>query len=165
MLKFGLVDPGSSKTNMKILIIILALCSSAKAVPNILPQDFSISNTTWTLPGSVSIATTTNSTALTVYGVITSSTPIPSVSCTAGSPTLSASSTNSQGVITTGAASTSCTVTFATAKAWPKTPVCIAGEGTTLALVRVSAVSGTAFTVTATALNGDVIYYICMGAP
>ncbi len=105
----------------------------------------------------------TPTTALSVWGVITSSTAIPSVACNAGTGTLSATSTDQHGTITTGAASVNCTVTFSVA--WPKTPVCIVGEGSTLALVRVSAVSTTAFTVAGTALNGDVLYYMCMGAP
>lgn len=102
-------------------------------------------------------------TALSVYGVVTSSTAIPTSTCDAGTPTVGANSTNQHGAITSGALATACTVTFSAA--WPKTPVCTFISDTALGSPRVSAVSTTEVTFNATSFNGAIIYYQCMGAP
>lgn len=149
---------------MRIFLLVFTLCGSAQSAPLVQPQDITtVSNSTFSFPGGVSVGTNTNSSALTVYGIVTSSTPIPSISCSAGTGVMAASATSSQGSFVAGTAATSCTVTFV--KAFPRTPVCIVGEGTSLVTTRVSAVSATAFTAAGTTISGDTIYYLCMGAP
>lgn len=112
------------------------------------------------LGGAVQDATTD----LTVYGVITSSTTQGTVSCTAGTPVLSATTTDQHGTFTAGSLATACTYTFGTA--WPKTPDCICQGSIASINVANSAVSKTALTCTgASAITGDTITYICFGAP
>ncbi len=139
-------------------ILLLLLAGSANAATGLRAQDFQ--------QASISLGTTTAPTsALTVYGVITSSTPSPTISCSAGTGQMSATATNSQGSFTAGLAATTCTITFSSVTPWPKAPICIVGEGTSLVTTRVSAVSATAFTAAGTTISSDLIYYICLGAP
>jgi len=89
--------------------------------------------------------------------LITTST-LPTVGCTAGSPTLSG--TDVAGHMTAGAAATSCTITFASQ--WTTRPVCTAtDESGSLALNAISTTS--TLVVSNAALSGVVVNYICMG--
>ena len=101
--------------------------------------------------------------SITQSGVFVSSTAIPTVTSSAGTPTISATSTAQFGSGVPGAASTTITFTFATA--WPQTPYCICGENSALVSVRASSVSTTALTCAGAAIGGDTITYICMGPP
>lgn len=111
----------------------------------------------------IGIGTTAQSTALSVYGVITSSTTQGSIACNAGTPALSATATDQHGTFTAGTAAANCTYTFGTA--WPKTPDCVAIDDSSIIALRISAVSTTAVTVAGTTISGDTITFICMGAP
>lgn len=113
--------------------------------------------------GKVSVGTTTTSTALSVYGVITSSTPIPSISCSAGTGVLGAESTNQHGNFVAGTAATSCTVTFTTA--WPKKPSCFCNDETNTLLTKAVGTTTTLVCSSLSALTGDTITYGCQGAP
>lgn len=124
-----------------------------------------VMTSTGTSLGAAGSATNTPvpTTALSVYGVVTSSTAIPTSTCDAGTPIVGANSTNQHGAITSGALATACTVTFSAA--WPKTPVCTFITDVAVGSPRMSAISTTAVTFNATSLNGAIIYYQCMGAP
>lgn len=116
----------------------------------------------FTTGSDLGIKTSAPTSALSVYGVITSSTPIPSVSCTAGSPTMTAGSTSEFGSYAAGALATGCTVTFATA--FPNAHVFCQCQASANLLVYASASSATAVTCTsATAMTGDTITYSCQG--
>lgn len=95
-------------------------------------------------------------------GVIVSSSVIPTISCNAGTGTLSSDSTNTFGSFTAGAAAANCTVTFSN-NGWPTNARCVVVDDTSLISIRVSAQSNTAFTVAGTTISGDVIQYICLG--
>lgn len=114
--------------------------------------------------GNVGIGMTSPSTPLSVQGVITSSTTIPQVSCTAGSGTMTAGSGTNFGSFVAGTLSTACTVTFT--NQFPNNRVFCQCQATTNVLVYASAYSSTAVTCTsASALTGDTITYACQGQP
>jgi len=101
-----------------------------------------------------------NTGALSIFGVLTSST----TQGTASVGTQSATCTNQHCTLTPGAV-TAVTYTFGTA--WPKVPDCVAltNAATPLAL-SITAVSVNALTITSgTALTGNTVTFICMGAP
>lgn len=150
---------------MIILVLSLLLPISASAAPSILPQDIAqVLTSTYAFPGSVSIGTNTNSTTLTLYGKITSSTTIGSIACSAGTPVLDPKSTDQAGVYAAGTLATNCTYTFKTA--WPKSPVCVCGTdaATPIAVSATTTVTSVKCTAAA-ALTGDNVTYICWGAP
>jgi hypothetical protein len=114
--------------------------------------------------GKVGVGTTSPTSALSVQGVITSSTPIPSVSCTAGTGVMTAGSGTSFGSFVAGTAATGCTVTFVTA--FPNARVFCQCQATSSVLVYASAASATSITCTSlSALTGDTITYFCQGQP
>ena len=146
---------------MKYLILLL-LAASAHAAPLVGTQDV---KPNVSFSSAVAIGTNTAPTSsLTVYGVIGSSTPIPTISCTAGSPVMTAGSGTEFGSYAAGSLATGCTVTFA--KAFPSARVFCQCQATANLLVYASAFSATAVTCTsATAMTGDTITYICRGQP
>lgn len=151
---------------MKTLLLLLALCYSAQAAPLVQPQDISttITNSTFSFQGSVSIGTNTNSTTLTVYGQITSSTTIGSLVCSAGTPVLDPKSTDQAGVYLSGIAATNCTYTFKTA--WHKIPICVCGTDAATPIAVSATVTATTVKCTAlAAMTGDNVTYFCWGAP
>jgi hypothetical protein len=92
---------------------------------------------------------------------------VPSATCAAGNGSLGAGSTNQSGLLQIGASATaSCVVAFSTTLS-PAPVACnatpanaaAAAQGTTVA--RISAVSGTGFTITGTALANANYYYTC----
>jgi len=92
---------------------------------------------------------------------------VPSATCASGNGTLGAGSTNQSGLLQLGAtATTSCVVAFSSTLS-PAPVACnatpanaaAAAQGTTVA--RISAVSGTGFTMTGTALANANYYYTC----
>lgn len=96
-------------------------------------------------------------------GVIVSSSAIPTATCDAGTPVVSATATNQHGQLVAGTSSTNCTVTFSAAM--PKTPDCICQDRSSLVSVRVSAESTASFTCAAVTLSGDTITWWCPVAP
>lgn len=145
---------------MKYLLLLLA--ASASAAPLVQPTDM-VRTSSFTFNALAVGTTTANTAALTVYGIVASSTPIPTIACTAGSPAMTAGSTSQFGSYAAGALATGCTVTFATA--FPSTPFCQCQSNANL-LVYASSVSKTAITCTsATAMTGDTITYFCQGPP
>lgn len=108
------------------------------------------------------LASTTNDVLFAVddYGHLTaSSTPkTPTVTCSPSGGTLSASSNDVTGSITTGTLSTSCALTFGAA--YSVTPLVFLQQSGTVAILGVSAQSTTGFTVSlGTAATGDAIQY------
>lgn len=142
--------------------ILLLLTSYAHAAPIIQPQDVSFS--TWTA-GGLSIGTTTvNTTRLTVYGVITSSTTMGTIACSAGTGVMTPTCTDDHCTYAAGTLATNCTYTFAIVK--PKKPDCVCGTDAATPI----AVSATATTTSikctaASALTGDNVTFLCLGAP
>jgi hypothetical protein len=141
--------------------LLLLVVVHAKAAPLVQPQDVSFSTFTF---GGVSVGTNTMPTAqgVTVYGIVTSSSPIPSVACSAGSPVMGANSGNQSGTFTAGAAATTCTVTFKTP--WPRAPVCFCNASTPLALSATTTTT-TVACAALTALTGDTLNYFCWSVP
>lgn len=113
--------------------------------------------------GLVGVNTVAPTTALSVYGVITSSTAIPSFTCNAGTPVGNAVSTNQHGRFVAGASAANCTVTFSTA--WPKAPACFCNDETTVLAMKAVATTTTLVCTVASTMGGDTITYGCMGAP
>lgn len=157
--------PSKGKIVLSFMLMVF-LAAAVRAGSYIQPQDISpiVGGSTFSFVGAVSIGTNTNSTPLTVYGQITSSTTIGSLACSAGTPSLDAKSTDQAGYYLPGIAATNCTYTFA--KSWKKAPVCICGTDAAApiavsATVTVSSVKCTA----AAAMTGDNVTYICWGAP
>lgn len=144
-----------------ILPLLLLLAASSHAAPLVGTQDL---QPNISISSAVAIGTTTAATsALTVYGIITSSTTTPTVTCTAGSPTVTAGSTSQFGSYASGIAATGCTLTFG--KSFPSTPFCQCQSNANL-LVYNSAVSKTQLTCTsASAMTGDTITWLCNGPP
>lgn len=101
-----------------------------------------------------------------LQGVITSSTPIPSVSCNAGTGVMLANSSSQSGFFTAGTLATSCTVTFATGSTFPKQPSCFCNGSIAGLLVNATASATNSVTCGAsTALTGDTVNYICWSSP
>lgn len=147
---------------MKTLLLLL-LASSAQAFQQVQPQDvaFSTFNVAALAVGTMTVPTMPG---VSVYGIVTSSTPMPtSVSCTAGSPVLLANANNQSGSFTAGSLATACTVTFS--RAWNQTPnFCMCNTGTTL--YADATCSKTSITCTAaTSLTGDTLSYFVWGPP
>jgi hypothetical protein len=144
-------------------IFLLLLAASAHAAPLVGTGDVQPSVS---FSSAIAVGTNTAPTsAITVYGVITSSTPVPSVSCTAGTGVMTAGSTAQFGSFAAGTLATACTVTFSTVFPFPKTPFCQCQSNANL-LVFASAVSKTALTCTAaSALTGDTVTYLCQSPP
>lgn len=114
--------------------------------------------------GLVSIATTTSSTALTIYGVVTSSSTQGTLSCSAGTGVLTAACTDDHCIYAAGTGATNCTYTFG--HVWPKTPVCICGTDAAVPIaVSATAATNTIKCTAAAALTGDNVSFICTGAP
>ncbi len=146
---------------MKTLLLLL-LAASAHAAPLVGSQDL---QPNVAISSAVSIGTTTAATsALTVYGLITSSTTQGTIACNAGTPTLASTANDNHGSFTSGTAAVNCTYTFKTP--WNKVPDCFC---TTNAAVPIT-LSATPLTTSvkctsASALTGDTIYYFCIGEP
>lgn len=99
-------------------------------------------------------------------GVVVSSTPVPSISCNNGTGILNANSGSQSGSFAAGTLATSCTVTFASGFAFPKTPSCFCNGQVAGLIVNATAMSTTALTCGAsTALTGDTINYFCWSQP
>lgn len=115
--------------------------------------------------GKVGVGTTAPTTALSVYGVITSSTTQGTISCNAGTPTLSATCTDQHCTFAAGTLATACTYTFS--QTLTQVPDCIAGtNAATPIAVSVTSPSNTSITITAAAaLTGDNVTFICGQAP
>ena len=107
----------------------------------------------------VNISTGNADGSLSVYGVIKSSTTQGSTST--GSQ--SATCTNQHCTLTPGAV-TSVTYTFGTA--WTKAPDCVAITNASVPVAISASATTTAITITsASALTGDTVTFMCMGAP
>ncbi len=116
------------------------------------------------VPSLIGANTNNPTTAITIYGVLTSSTTQGTVSCTAGTPVLSATATDQHGSFVAGSLATACTYTFKTA--WPQIPDCICQGNLSTINVVASATSKTAVTCTgASAITGDTITFTCWSAP
>ena len=96
------------------------------------------------------------------YGHLTASSTgaTPGISsCGTGSPVMSANANDATGSFVTGTSASSCTITFA--HAYATTPIVVVSDSNTSAVVDVSAISTTAFTISlASALSADTVYYI-----
>lgn len=113
---------------------------------------------------AIGTATVNASSALSIFGITTSSSVTPTVTCTAGSPVMTAGSTSEFGSYSAGTLATGCTITFGTA--FPSLPVFCQCQSNANLLVWASATSKTALTCSsATAMTGDVITYFCRGVP
>ena len=122
---------------------------------------FTILNT-----GNVGIGTTSPTGALSVYGVITSSTPLPTISCNTGSAVLSSDSTSMAGAFTVTGAATNCTVSFATGYHFTKAPHCFCNNESVVEVLIAQPTTGSVLCVDASiSLSGNVIDYGCWGAP
>lgn len=150
---------------MKNILLLLSLCGSAQAAPSIKPQDISdqIAQSTFSFLGAVSVGTNTNSTALTLYGVITSSTAMGSIACNAGTGALATSATDQHGTFTAGASAANCTYTFK--NPWPKTPDCFCADDTSILAIKATASRTTLICTASVTMSGDSISYFCFGAP
>ena len=85
----------------------------------------------------------------------------PTISCTAGSPTVEAGSTDVAGEFTAGAAATACTLTFK--KPWTVAPSCIgAVDGVTGLALGIQTTTTTAVFNSAS-IGGVLVNYICLG--
>ena len=111
----------------------------------------------------VAIGTTTPTTTLTVYGVVTSSTAVPTISCDAGTGVMTAESTSQHGEFVAGAAAVDCTITFAAA--YPKKPKCSSNDETHFRLIRLVPTTTTLQFISTATLSSDTIQYDCHGAP
>lgn len=116
------------------------------------------SGTSATTAGTVSFG-------ITQAGHVVSSGTTPSISCTAGTGTMGAHSTDMAGNFSAGTGATACTVTFVTAHSNLTSCVALTNAATPVAL-SITSLSNSAITITAaSALTGDTIYYQCWGAP
>lgn len=116
------------------------------------------------LNGLAGINNQAPTTALTVYGVITSSTTQPAIVCNAGTPVKTPATTDQHGTFLAGIAAVNCTVTFGTA--YPKIPVCLAGTDLAVPVALSTTESTSALVITgAAALTGANIKYHCFAAP
>lgn len=98
-----------------------------------------------------------------VTGVLVSSTPIPSISCNAGTGVLTSYSNSSNGRFTAGTGAASCTVTFQTP--WPfHDPSCSCNDETTNVHVRAVGVTTSLTCDVPVSFSNDVITYGCQGA-
>ncbi len=142
-----------------------SLSLSAQATPLVQPQDISttITNSTFSFAGAVNVGTTTNSTALTVYGLITSSSTMGTIACNAGTGTLSTTATDQHGTFTAGASAANCTYTFKTP--WPKTPDCICADDSSILAIKATASRTSVICTASVTMSGDNITYFCWGAP
>ena len=161
-------------------LLILFLCVSAHAAPLVQPQDLNnVAVTTWTLgvaasssnfaggvariSQSLSVGTSSGTVALTVYGVASSSTTSPTVTCGSGTPVMTPGSSTQAGSYAAGALATGCTVTFT--QTFNKAPFCVC-QATASLVVWASATTPASVTCTsATAMTGDTINYFCWGQP
>lgn len=146
---------------MNPLLLVLLLASSAHGFANIEPQDISYSS--YAIAG-LSIGTTTlNTSRLTVYGIITSSTPIPTISCSAGTGVVLANSGSQSGTFNAGIGATACTLTFQTA--FPKVPICFCQVQTVPVALAATATASSVTCTAVAALTGDVLNYFCWSFP
>lgn len=113
--------------------------------------------------GNVGLSTTTPSTRLSVYGVITSSTTQGTIACNAGTGTLAATCTDQHCTFTAGASAANCTYTFGTA--WPKTPDCICADDSSILAIKATASTTSVICTAAVTMSNDSITFLCMGAP
>lgn len=86
----------------------------------------------------------------------------PTVGTCGTSPTLTATSTNVAGQITSGTGTTTCVVNFG-APAWTNTPFCTATDGTGARALFITAASTTSFTVNGLTAS-DVFTWTCLGS-
>lgn len=96
------------------------------------------------------------------YGLFLSSTPIPSITCNAGTGVLASRSTNQHGEFVAGAGASSCTITFSTS--WPKKPSCFCNDQSAILATRATPTTTTLICDVAITFSGDTIQYGCMGA-
>lgn len=113
--------------------------------------------------GNIGVGTASPTTKISLYGVLTSSSTQGSISCSAGTPVLSATATDMHGSFTAGAAAANCTYTFGTA--WPKKPECFCNDSTSVLALKATATTNDVTCTAAVSLGGDTITYICLGAP
>ena len=113
--------------------------------------------------GNVGIGTASPSTKLTVYGLITSSTTQGSISCDAGTPTLSPTCSNRHCKFTAGVAASSCTYNFGTP--WPSEPDCIAGDVGAFRNTVITAQAKTGITLESATFGGNQVTFLCEGSP
>ncbi len=113
--------------------------------------------------GNFGIKNAVPTTALTVYGVITSSTTQPTIACSAGTGVIGVNATNQHGKFVAGAASANCTLTFSTA--YPKAPSCWCNDESAIVVVQAISTTTTLKCSVAVTMGGDTINYGCMGAP
>lgn len=98
--------------------------------------------------------------ALSASGHVTSTGSAPAVTlCGTGSPTVSG--TDTKGVITTGTAAASCTLTFASA--YTTAPTCVLSDNSSTVSASVTSITTGVLTIGLGAgLTGGNIYYICL---
>lgn len=121
-----------------------------------------VARSSFSTTGALSIAVGAN--AKLSSGLFLSSTSAPTITCNAGTGVIVSTSTNQWGVFTAGSGAANCTITFNTANPWPKVPVCLYDDETSLIPVKVTETLQTV-TFTATTISNDVISYICVGGP
>lgn len=80
-------------------------------------------------------------------------------SCGTGSPAMGVNANDDVGSFTTGTSASACTITFASA--YSQTPVVVVSDSNTTAVIDISSISTTAFTISlASALSADTVYYM-----
>lgn len=103
-------------------------------------------------------------TNLTVYGVVQSSTPIPSISCDTASP-IDPNSTDQAGGFTCANGASKCTITFSTPRA--TRPWCFCASQTTTRVWYADSVTTTSVECNDAGVNcnGERVAYFCFGSP
>jgi hypothetical protein len=128
---------------------------------------FNIDNVppTFTINGAYGKNGVNNGTAGSAINTLQAAVPT-LTSCGTGTPSVSATSTDTDGVITLGGGSpTACTLNFAAAHTnaagTSEIPVCVANAGSGAGVASVTAISPTAVTFTLSATT-TTLYYVCM---
>lgn len=111
------------------------------------------------------VGTNAPTTTLTVYGVVTTSSTIPTIACNAGTGVIGANATSNHGTFVAGSGAANCTVTFAAGATFPKTPDCICADDTSILALKPTPATGSLICTASVSMSGDTISYICMGAP
>lgn len=133
---------------------------------NVTGPGFSVGTSTFVITqGDIGMGTASpsTSTTLTVYGLTVSSTPNPTISCSAGTGVITAESNSVSGEFVAGAGAANCTLTFSAP--WPKKPKCFCNDQTSILTVRATATSSTLKCDVSVGFGGDTVEYGCQGSP
>lgn len=152
----GSMIVGSSET--------VAFGLNVASTTNLGVNSFTVGTSTLAInSGKVSIGTSTFSTPLTLYGLMTSSSTQGSIACDAGTGVLSATCTDSHCTYTAGSGAANCTYTFGTA--FPKKPDCFCTDDTSVLAIKPTPQTTTIQCTAAVTMSNDTISFICLGAP